>query len=59
MPKAAKAKKSAPRKTYVLPVKFNEEELPRLEAMEKIHGLRGGTLLKFYLKQDANKHGIP
>jgi hypothetical protein len=59
MPKAAKAKKTTPRKTYVLPVKFNEEELPRLQAMEKIRGLRGGTLLKFYLKKDANEHGVP
>jgi hypothetical protein len=62
MPKAAKAKstkKSEPRKSYVLPVKFNEEELRRLEAVEDRRGLRRGTLLKSLLKDEANRLNIP
>jgi len=59
MPKASKAKKAAPRKPYVLPLKFNETERALLEAVEKRRGIPRSTLLKSYLREDANRLGIP
>jgi hypothetical protein len=43
----------------VLPVKFNAEEKALLEAVENKRYLRGGTLLKSLLKDEANRLGIP
>jgi hypothetical protein len=53
--------KTAPsaKKDYVLPVHFNPEEQARLRAVEKARAIRGGTLLKSLLKDEANRLNIP
>jgi hypothetical protein len=59
MPKATKVKKRSPEKNYKLLLSFNAEEKQRLEAVEKRRGIPRSILLKSYLKEDANRLGIP
>jgi hypothetical protein len=59
MPKATKPKKRVPKKGYKLLLGFNPEEKARLEAVEKRRGIPRSILLKSYLREDANRLGIP
>jgi hypothetical protein len=61
---AKKAKKADRKKVralpdYVLPVHHNPEEHARLRAVEKERAIRGGTLYKSLLKDEARRLGIP
>ena len=56
--KASRKKAKAPQ-DYVLPVHHNPEERAWLRAVEKERAIRGGTLYKSLLKDEARRLGIP